>query len=60
MYLYKKRPKKGGEYTFVWIAVDRRTNQVIDFEVGDRSKQTHLKLTLRIEHKYNVNHLSTD
>jgi insertion element IS1 protein InsB len=60
LHIYKKKPKNGGEYTFVWIAVDRRSNQVIDFEVGDRSKQTYLKLALRLEQKYNIEHLCTD
>ena len=60
MYLYKKRPKNGGEFTFVWVAVDRRTNQVVDFEVGDRTKSTYLILARRLEVKYNIEHLCTD
>lgn len=40
--------------------VDIRTNKVIDFEVGDRSKHTYLKLALRIERRYKVKHLCTD
>ena len=60
MYLYKKRPKNGGEFTFIWIAVDRNRGKVIDFEVGDRSKFTYLKLAFRLEKRYNINHLCTD
>ena len=60
MYIYKKRPKNGGEFTFVWIAVDRNKGKVIDFEVGDRSKSTYLKLALRMDERYKVQHLCTD
>ena len=60
MYIYKKRPKNGGEFTFIWIAVDRGSGKVIDFEVGDRSKETYLRLALRLEVKYKINHLCTD
>jgi len=60
VYLYKKRPKNGGKYTFVWIAVDRRSNQVIDFEAGDRTRQTWLKLALGLEQRYSIEHLCTD
>ena len=47
MYLYKKRPKNGGKFTFIWVAVDRNTGKVIDFEVGDRSKEIYIRLALR-------------
>ena len=60
MYIYKKRPKNGGKFTFIWIAVDRKTNKVIDFEVGDRTKETYLKLALRLEARYKIKHLCTD
>ncbi|HJK86605.1 MAG TPA: IS1 family transposase [Candidatus Megaira endosymbiont of Nemacystus decipiens] len=60
MYLYKKRPKNGGGFTFVWIAVNRNKSEVIDFEVGDRSKSTYLNLARRIEEKYKIHHLCTD
>ena len=60
MYLHKKRPKNGGKHTFVWIAVDRERGQIIDFEIGDRSKNTYLELARRIESKYNIKHLCTD
>ena len=60
MYLYKKRPKNGGKFTFIWIAVDRNRGEVIDFEVGGRSKSTYLKLALRTKENYRVKHLCTD
>ena len=40
--------------------MDRGTNQVIDFEVGDRTKQTYLKLALILEQRYKIEHLCTD
>jgi IS1 family transposase len=40
--------------------VDRGTNKVIDFEVGDRTKQTYLKLAFRLEKEYKIEHLCTD
>lgn len=60
MHIYKKRPKNGGEHIFVWIAVDRQSGKVIDFEVGDRSKGTYLKLAFRLEKTCKIEHLSTD
>lgn len=60
MYLYKKRPKNGGKHIFIRIAVEDETNQVIDFEVGDRTKQTYLKLAFRLEKRYKIEHLCTD
>ncbi len=45
---------------FVWIAVDRSTNKVIDFQIGSRSKSTYLKLAFRLEKKYRIEHLCTD
>ena len=60
MQLYKKRSKNGGEFTFIWIAVNRRTNKVVDFEIGDRSRGTYLSLAFRLEQKYNIEHLCTD
>ena len=32
----------------------------VDFEVGDRSKSTYLKLAQRIDERYNIRHLCTD
>ena len=60
MYIYKKRPKNGGRFVFVWIAVDRSTNKVIDFQIGSRSKSTYLKLAFRLEKKYRIENLCTD
>ena len=60
MYLYKKRPCYGGKFTFVWITVDRESGEVIDFEVGNTSKETYLKLAFRIEKQCKTNHLCTD
>jgi insertion element IS1 protein InsB len=40
--------------------VDRNAGKVIDFEVGDRSKETYVALALRIEERYKVQHLCTD
>ncbi|MDJ1299595.1 MAG: hypothetical protein MRQ10_06135 [Candidatus Midichloria mitochondrii] len=36
------------EYTFIWIAADRGAGEIIDFEVGDGSKATHLNLAFRL------------
>ena len=60
MYIYNKRPKNGGEFTFVWIAVDRDSGEVVDFEVGDRSKAAYLRLAFRLEKCYKIEHLCTD
>jgi len=60
MYIYKKRPKNGGDFTFIWIAVDRRSGEVVDFEVGHRSKATYLNLAFRLEERYKIEHLCTD
>jgi len=60
MYLCKKKPKNGGEFVFVWIAVDRNRNQIVDFEVGDRSQDTYKKMEERIRKKYSVKKLCTD
>ena len=42
----KKRPKNVGSPLFIWIAVDRESSKVIDFEIGDRSNSAYLKLAL--------------
>jgi insertion element IS1 protein InsB len=60
LYFCKKRPKNGGKYVFIWIALDRSTNKVVDFEIGDRTKRTYVKLALRLEKRFNINHLCTD
>lgn len=60
MYLYKKRPKNGGEFNFVWIALNRESNKVVDFEVGGSTKTTYLKLARRLEEKYQIEHLCPD
>ena len=55
-----RSPKNGGEFVFVWIAVDRNRNEIVDFEVGDRSQDTYKKMEDRIRKKYSVKKLCTD
>ena len=45
---------------WIWIAIDRNRNKIIDYEIGDRSKWTYFKLYTRIKNKYKVNYLCTD
>ena len=40
--------------------MDRESNKVVDFEVGDRTKSTYINLAFRLEAKYNIEHLCTD
>ena len=60
LYLYKKRQKNAGKYVFIWIALNRSTNKVVDFGIGDRTKQTYLKLALRLEKRFKITYLCTD
>ena len=60
MHICKKKPKNGGKYLWIWIAVDRNNNKICDFEIGDRSFATWLRLALRLEKAYNIKHLCTD
>ena len=45
---------------WIWIAIDRNRNKIIDYEIGDRSKWTYYKLYRRLKDKYKVNYLCTD
>jgi insertion element IS1 protein InsB len=60
MYICKKKPKNGGEFVFIWIDDDRNRNEIVDFEVGDRSQDTYKKMEDRIKNKYSVKKLCTD
>ncbi len=51
----KKRNK-----VWIWLAVDRNRNKIVDFEVGNRSKRTYFKLAQRLEKTYKIRHLCTD
>lgn len=42
------------------MAINRNTNEVLDFEVGDRTKRTYVNLALRIKQKYQIEWLCTD
>ena len=48
-HIYKKRPANGEKSIYVWVAVNRESGKVIDFEVGDRSKNTYFKLISKIQ-----------
>ena len=49
-----------GEYTRIWLAVDRNKNEVIDFEVGDGKEKTAFKLFDRIYQRHKVKYVCTD
>ena len=40
--------------------MDRNKNKIVDFEIGDRSFSTYLKMALRLKDKYNIKYLCTD
>ncbi|CAK6551620.1 MAG: Transposase [Candidatus Midichloria mitochondrii] len=44
----KKDQRMEVGYTFILITVDRGAGEIIDFEVGDGSKATHLNLSFRL------------
>jgi insertion element IS1 protein InsB len=45
---------------WIWIALSRRTRQVVAFAIGDRSTATCRKLWDAIPHGYRTGHCSTD
>src|SRR6516225_7610050 len=46
--------------TWIWIALCRKTRQVVAYAVGDRSEQTCHRLWEAIPAAYRVGHCSTD
>ena len=44
---------------WIWLAVDRNRNQVVDFEVGDRSGATYARLAYRLKKAFNIKYLCT-
>jgi hypothetical protein len=42
----KTTGEKQGDYTRIWTAVDRSSGNLLEFEVGDGSKFTYLKIAL--------------
>jgi len=45
---------------FVWLAVDRQQNRIVDFEIGDRSFSTYFQMALRLESSYKIDYLCSD
>jgi insertion element IS1 protein InsB len=54
-FVLKKSAKR-----WIWIALCRRTRQVVAFVIGDRSARTCRKLWKRIPHGYRTGHCYTD
>jgi predicted nucleic acid-binding protein len=53
---YIKKTKERGEFTLIWIAVDKESGEIVDFKVSDRSKATYLKLALTVGRGAMANH----
>ncbi len=45
---------------WIWIAIDRNRNKIIDFEIGSRNFSTYLKMAFRLINKDKIKHLCTD
>jgi len=51
---------KKAHNSWIWIALCRRTRQVVAYAVGDRSKKTCQRLWEAIPHEYRQGHCFTD
>ncbi len=51
---------KKANHSWIWIALCRKTRQVVAYAVGDRSKQTCLRLWENIPPAYRQGHCFTD
>lgn len=49
-----------GQKRWLWVALNRRTRQIVAFVIGDRSAQTCRKLWQRIPYEYRQGHSYSD
>ena len=55
----KHNPKTLPKNYSMWIPLNRGTNKIVDLEIGDRTKRTYVKLYLRLEKRFKIEHLCT-
>lgn len=52
--------KKKCRRIWIWIAVDRNRNKIVDFEIGNRGFSTYLRMAKRLKKAYQIRVLCTD